>query len=170
MNEIWADIKGYEGLYQVSNFGRVKSLSMRNGAGTFPMERMLSQTDNGNGYLIVHLMKNNNRELKYVHRLVAEAFCDKGSGNCVNHIDFDKRNNVWTNLEWCTQGENVRYSAERMRMPKKVCKPTETGIKGIYKRGDRFRVVIHKKEYPSQKTLEDAVALRNKIIAEVGWL
>lgn len=165
MNEIWADIKGFEGFYQVSNFGRVKSLEMRNGCGTFPKERILTATDNGNGYLCVHLQLNNKRSPRYVHRLVAEAFCEKAPGcNVINHLDYDKKNNVWTNLQWCTQGDNVRYSAERMRHPRPWTK-AKTGEKGIYKRKGRYRIVVNKKEYPSRPTLEEAIAYRNAIIA-----
>lgn len=170
MQEIWANIEGFEGLYQVSNLGRVKSLKLRNGWGSFNIERILTSTDNGHGYLVVHLTRDKKMSPRYVHRLVAEAFCEKRAGCAyINHIDFDTKNNVSTNLEWCTQRENVAYSAERMRKPKKKSKPTETGEKGIYKRGDRYRVVVHKKEYPTQATLEAAIAFRDQIMAEAKW-
>lgn len=165
MSEIWADIKGFEGLYQVSNLGRVRTPCLRNGWGTFIKERIFVGWDNGNGYRCIHLWKDKKRYVRYIHRLVAEAFCERPPGcNVINHLDYDKTNNVWTNLQWCTQGDNVRYSAERMRHPRPWTK-AKTGEKGIYKRNGRYRVVVNRKEYPSRPTLEEAIAYRNAIIA-----
>lgn len=161
MNEIWKDIDGFDGLYQVSNLGRIKSNLLRNGWGTFKKETIMCQTDNGHGYLIVHLHKQNKRYSKYVHRLVAEAFCEKPEGcNVVNHIDFDKKNNEATNLEWCTTQANIHYSSNRM---KRKIKGT-TGEVCIYKIGDAFRVVVKGIEYKRQKTIEDAIALRDAVM------
>ena len=168
MNEIWKDIDGYDGQYQVSNLGRVKSTSLINGCGTFKRDLIISQTDNGHGYLIVQLHKEGKRRPRYVHRLVAEAFCEKRDGCfCVNHLDYNKKNNLWTNLEWCTTKENVQYSAERMKHPKNGTK-AKTGEKGIYKRRGKYRVVVNGKEYKPQNTIEEAVALRDAILLAEG--
>lgn len=108
MKEIWKDVKEYEGLYQVSNFGRVKSFP-RNG--TIKQERMLKQTIDNNGYLIVGLHKNNTAKKVCVHWLVANAFLPKKENDeVINHIDGNKLNNNLDNLERCTQKHNIRES------------------------------------------------------------
>ena len=105
MEEIWKDIKGYEGLYQVSNLGRVKSLK-------FGKERILKPGRKKIGYLIV-LLYDNNGICKWfrIHRLVAEAFIPNPNNLPeVNHKDEDKSNNRVSNLEWCTRQYNNEYS------------------------------------------------------------
>lgn len=76
MKEKWKRIAGYEESYEISNFGRVKSLTFRNGTTYRLKEKILSPTDNGKGYLIISLSKNTKRKNFYIHRLVAEAFLD----------------------------------------------------------------------------------------------
>lgn len=163
MEEIWKDIKGYEGLYQVSNFGRVKSLISK-GKILFMSTR--------SGYFIVNLCKKCKRVSKQVHRLVADAFINNPlNKNIVNHIDFDRKNNNVENLEWCTQKENVIWSSNRMR--KHRLKPmTNTNERYIIyrKSNNTYRVIIDRKEYKSQKTMEDAIKLRDKILKENGLL
>lgn len=127
-NEIWKPVKGYVNEYQISSFGRVKSLGrkkkykkhLRNK--TMIVER-LSKTriivpgDRPNGYLFVTLYNNGNRKIKSVHRLVAEAFIKKTRNvNVVNHKDFDKKNNMVENLEWCTGLENITHAINGNRM------------------------------------------------------
>lgn len=105
--EIWKDIEGYEGLYQVSNLGRVKSFP-RNG--TIKEERILKPNKVG-GYLQVALQNHKNRKYKKVHRLVAETFIPNLENKReVNHIDGDKTNNCVENLEWVTTSENQLHS------------------------------------------------------------
>lgn len=104
-DEIWRDIDGYEGLYQVSNFGRVKRFYK-----TKP-PRILKQSISQNGYPNVNLCKDNSRQLQLVHRLVATAFIPNPDGKPqINHRDGDKRNNHAGNLEWCTAKENQQHS------------------------------------------------------------
>lgn len=102
--EEWKDIKGYEGLYQVSNLGRVKAL---------PRNNILAPTINNRGYLKVRLSKQNKKATKYVHRLVAFAFpeiCGEWFEGCeINHKDENKLNNIATNLEICTHSYNSSY-------------------------------------------------------------
>lgn len=115
MEEIWKDIKGYEGLYQVSNLGRVKSLDYRH-KGT---SKVMSPGKQKNGYLNVGLWSGRKKETKYVHRLVAEAFVpNPNNWPEVNHKDECLTNNVASNLEWCTSEYNANYGTRNQRMSK----------------------------------------------------
>lgn len=164
--EIWKDIKNYEGLYQISSLGRVRSLLFRNGTTRKKQTKLLSQTNNGNGYLIVSLSKNKKRKNKYIHRLVAEAFIPNDKNyKIINHIDKNKQNNNVNNLEWCTQKYNVLYSIENLKKPKKTTH-TNTGEKYITyrKSSGRYRIIINRKEYKTTKTLEEAIKVRDKVL------
>ena len=117
MKEIWKDIEEYEGYYQVSNLGRIKSLSrekiMPNGTLCFTKERILSLNKNRNGYMSVSLYKNNKRETFRIHRLVAIAFIPNPNNlTDVNHKDENKENNCVDNLEWCDKSYNNRYGTK----------------------------------------------------------
>ena len=102
--EIWKPIINYEGLYEVSNLGRVKTLTK---PGFSFKPRLLRQRDNGFGYMQCQLMKNGKRNMMTVHRLVAQAFVPNPENKPqINHKDGDKRNNAVDNLEWCTNSEN----------------------------------------------------------------
>lgn len=104
MKEVWKDIKGYEGLYQVSNLGRVKSLHKGNEG------KIMNQTISKEGYLRVHLCKDGKKKTIDVHRLVAIAFIPNPDNlPCVNHKDEVKSNNVVTNIEWCSYSYNNKY-------------------------------------------------------------
>lgn len=136
-------------------------------------EHILTPTDNGSGYKIVSLHTKRSRINKYVHRLVAEHFLDNPLGKkYINHLDYDKSNNAVTNLEWCTQLENIAYSAEHMRKPKKKCRYTNTVEKYITERiynGNcaRYRVNIRNKGIDKIfKSLEEAVCFRNEVMRE----
>ena len=113
--EIWKPVKGYEGRYEVSNMGRVKSLGRyRYGkkGGTYAVkERILSNTICGAGYHRICMFMDGNRDYNLVHRLVAENFIpNTNHKDQVNHIDGDKWNNKVSNLEWVTQSENMIHS------------------------------------------------------------
>jgi len=100
--EIWKDIKGYEGLYQVSNYGRVRGLITSQGR----RKGILKPYDH-DGYKRINLYKNKKVKKYYVHRLVAQAFISNPNKYPeVNHKDGDKSNNHISNLEWCTSSQN----------------------------------------------------------------
>lgn len=121
MIEIWKDIEGYEGLYQVSNLGRVKTLKKEwlahHTAILTHEEKIIKPYPSHNGYLRVALSKDNKYHKFPVHRLVANAFIGKQPTpqHTINHKDFDRQNNRVDNLEWLTQKENALYSRENSR-------------------------------------------------------
>ena len=105
--EIWKPVVGYEGLYEVSNLGRVKSLPRKKCKGNILKPHI------NKGYEYVHLCKNGKSYYAKVHRVVAEAFLQTiPNKNHVNHIDGNKTNNAVSNLEWCTATENLKHARE----------------------------------------------------------
>lgn len=126
MKEIRKDIKGYEGLYQVSNLGRVKSFRGSTKFGK-PKEFILKPYLNNSGYCVVTLYIDSCKKHKFqVHRLVAEMFINNPQGlPCVNHKDEDKTNNCVSNLEWCTYQYNNNYGTARVRAVDTISKPIE---------------------------------------------
>ena len=121
IKEIWKPIKGYEGLYEISSLGRVKSLERyvaNNGGKYLIKERILKPTKNQYGYLYVVISKNNINKHKLIHRLVAETFIsNKHSKRTINHINGIKTDNTLENLEWCTHKHNNR-EARRLGLNK----------------------------------------------------
>lgn len=133
--EKWKDIKGFEGLYQISSQGRIKSFL----SGKW---KLRSIKDRSGDYLRINLYKGKGRETtKSVHRLVAEAFIpNPNKYPCINHIDMNKQNNNIENLEWCSYKENNKKAREqkpqiivgikkynRETKPKKICQFTLDG-------------------------------------------
>ena len=107
MQEIWKDISGYEGLYQVSNCGRVKSLNYNH----TKTGKVLCEKHHKSNYVTVVLCKNGVNKNKSIHTLVATAFIENPNNYpCVNHIDGNKRNNNVSNLEWCTHKQNIEHA------------------------------------------------------------
>lgn len=104
MEEIWKDVKGFEGKYQISNLGNVKSLNYAKTR----KEGIINPVKNKDGYLIIKLYSDK-CYTKLIHRLVAEAFIDIPKLE-VNHLNGNKADNRIENLEWCTHTENERYS------------------------------------------------------------
>ena len=117
-NEIWCDVKGYEGRYQVSNLGNVKSLNYR-GTGK---EKILRQGKNTWGYLFAVLCKNGEHKMYQVHRLILMTFnpVENMSELLVNHKDEDKTNNNLNNLEWCTKLYNNTYNDRHKKIGEKL--------------------------------------------------
>lgn len=117
MTEVWKDIKGFEGKYAVSNFGNVKRLECYKRCGvsgkTLLNERPMKLYKNHNGYYRVCLWGSGKHNMRFIHRLVAEAFLPKVDGKTqVNHIDGNKGNNSVANLEWVTSKENHIHASE----------------------------------------------------------
>lgn len=128
MEEIWKDIEGYEGLYQVSNIGNVRSFE----SDKFHKGRLLKPYKMKNGYLQVCLYSRGTKKKYLVHRLVAKAFI---ANIClfeqVNHIDEDKENNCVSNLEWCDSKYNINYGSHNYKVSTSNSKKVlciETGI------------------------------------------
>lgn len=144
MEEIWRDIKGYEGYYQVSNLGRVRSLDRyivnKKGERKHFTERYLTQVSRRD-YLGVTLSKNDKSKMFSTHILVAKAFIANPENKPeVNHIDGNKQNNKVDNLEWCTRSENELHAYKN----------------GLAKPSDRQKQVAKKyaKENYSKKVLQ----------------
>ena len=161
MKEEWKNIKGYDGLYQVSNKGRIKSFycnkCIHGNIKNVNRTRILEPFDNGSGYLVVGLTKNKKRKNYYIHRLVADAFIEnKDNKEEVNHIDFNKKNNSLENLEWVTSRENSIHAIEKIKKPRFSYK-TNTGYHHITYRKDKniYRVTFNKNNKSYEKTFKD---------------
>lgn len=118
--EIWKPVKGYEGLYEVSNKGNIKSLNY-NKTGN---EKVLRPADNGRGYLYVVISKNGERKNMLIHRAVAEVFLENPYNlPQVNHRDEDKTNNSVENIEFCSCKYNLEYSKVSQKAVEVTSKP-----------------------------------------------
>lgn len=171
--EEWKDIKGFEGKYQVSNLGNVRSLwrGKPSGRGKYvtkeiSIKELKKIKSNELGYQIVTLMDNGKRKRKQVHRLVAETFIPNPDNKPnVNHIDYNPSNNNVDNLEWCTQRENVLHSV--CHFHKRNYRKTNSGHSHIYKTNCNTYLVRLGKPRKSFKTLEEAIIYRDKLIKEM---
>lgn len=112
--EIWKDIRGYTGLYQISSWGRVWSVPRRaaNGYGVRKVGgRILRESKHVKGYMLVELNKSGTGTVKTVHRLVAKAFHKNPKRRkYINHLDGDKANNYYKNVAWCSATENMLHA------------------------------------------------------------
>lgn len=158
MIELWKDIVGYEGLYEVSNLGRVRSLDRWTGARNNKLRlvkgKLLKLYKQNGGYYIVDLyIAPNQRQHLLVHRLVAEAFIPNPDNlPQVNHKDEDKSNNIISNLEWCDHKYNNNYGTIRQRVK-------ETNIKnglwsGLSKREMRMIYYYRNRDKINQRRRE----------------
>ena len=159
MEEIFLDIKGFEGLYQISNKGRVKSLKNNK----TKKEKLLKLDINSNGYLQVDLYKNNKKKRFYIHRLVAQAFIENPNNyTYVNHKDECKTNNVVTNLEWCTNKYNSNYGTRNERIGKAlkgiIPKANPPKQVGAFKKGELVFTFPSTREAKRQGFIQGNVA------------
>lgn len=123
--EQWKDIEGYEGLYQISSYGRVKSL----GNDKTRKEKILTPHPNEIGYQRVGLRKNGKQKWERIHRLVAKAFIPNPNNYPqINHKDECKTNNAVENLEWCTSQYNNTYNGRHLKVGRKVAKTREKRV------------------------------------------
>ena len=118
MQEIWKDINEYEGKYQISNLGRVKSLNYARRK----QERILKPgIQKKTGYISVTLLKERKKKTKTIHRLVAETFIPNPENlHQINHKDENKQNNCVDNLEWCSAKYNSNYGHRNEKISKKL--------------------------------------------------
>jgi hypothetical protein len=111
--EVFRPVKGYEGLYEVSNTGKVASLNYN----STKQRKLLVPQKCTNGYFFVMLSRNHKQKMKYIHRLVAEAFVPNPNGlPQVNHLNENKRDNRTENLQWVSARENLNYGTRNQRI------------------------------------------------------
>ena len=151
--EVWRDVNGYEGLYQVSSEGRVKSLKRK----MRKNERILKPTYDGRGRLYVDLCAGGKRKRHKVHRLVCKAFHENPDNKPeVNHINENASDNRACNLEWCTRIENVNHGTRTERAAKTQSKPV-----GQYTRdGELIKI------WPSAREAERQIGFRHGYICQ----
>ena len=151
MSEEWRPVVGYEGLYEVSSYGRVRSLDRYDERNCFREGRILKLYTSRVGYLRVQLSLNSKKKMYLVHRLVAEAFIPNPDNLPeVNHLDEDKTNNRVENLEFCDRKYNINFGTRKDKV-------RNTAIKNGYwlNLNDEERKIYHneyqKKYYLSKK-------------------
>ena len=161
MNEVWKGIKGYEGKYQISSFGRVKSLKDKYGN---YREKILKQKKDDLGYYRINLYKFYKSKTFLVHRLVAEAFIENPNNyKEVNHRDENPSNNKVDNLEWCTAEYNVNYGTRNKRVSEKM--------KGRYKgsnhpKARKVQCVTTGKKFSCIKEAAEYYSINRKCISD----
>ena len=115
-SEVWKDVVGFEGLYRVSDKGKVHSVARKDSIGRKCGGRMLTPRYDKDGYLRVTLHKNGKHKTRFIHRLVAGAFVPNPNGYSeINHRDENKVNNYANNLEWCTREYNNNHGTRSER-------------------------------------------------------
>lgn len=155
MQEVWKPVVGYEGIYEVSNLGRIKSIP-RNGTANF--ERILKPSKSNVGYFHLSFSKNNIIQTKNIHVVVAEAFLNHVSkkGIVVDHIDNNKTNNKLDNLRILSHRENIIRGNR-----------SNTKNNNIYKVKDKYRVIVLSKHIGYYNTIEDAINSRDNALKNI---
>ena len=117
--EIWIDIEGYEGIYKVSNYGRVLSVERKDRSGFLRNSKILTQEKTKRGYYRVRLSKDMETKKFSVHTLVGNAFVPNPNNfNLINHKDENPENNFYKNLEWCSHKYNLNYGNHNKKVAK----------------------------------------------------
>lgn len=133
INEIWKDIPNYEGLYQISNIGNIKTLNYKK----TKKEKILKQRLDKYGYKYIKLSKNGKQTYYLIHRLVAQVFVlNPNNLPQINHKDENRTNNVYSNLEWC----NCIYNNNYGNRNKKIQKALSKRIKQLDKNGNVIKI------------------------------
>lgn len=168
MKEIWKDIKDYEGVYQISNFGNIRSLNriIKDKNKTYLLHGKILKLGIRNKYKVINLHKNNIRKSFQVHRLVAEAFIPNPDNLAiVNHIDENPINNNVKNLEWCSQKHNVNHSKHKLYHTKNAKLSNITNEKYINVKNNKYRVKIKQIKIESYfDNLQDAILYRDLML------
>ena len=163
--ERWKELKGYEGLYQISDKGRVLSVARNTTKGG--IRKAVPDKD---GYLCVDLFKNNKRKNCKIHRLVALSFLEKEDGkNIVNHKDENKQNNCVENLEWCDVEYNNTYNHRQekinARKRKPICGVATDGTKVFFPSVSEASKQLH----ISRRNIQFALSGKQKTAGEYRW-
>lgn len=141
MEEIWKPVVGYEGFYEVSSMGRVKSLERKDCLGRTVKERILKQAVTHDGYLRVGLYAGGKLKTLKIHRLVCEAFNDNRDEKPeVNHINEDKTDNRASNLEWCTRTWNNNHGTRNERAAKSIAKALSKPVGQYTRDGELVKI------------------------------
>lgn len=169
MEEIWKDVQDYEGLYQVSNLGRVKSVDRKSNNGHTLKGKILKCLFDKDYYAKVGLCCMGKRRNFFIHRLVAQSFLGNiGNFPIVNHIDEDKTNNLVDNLEWCTIKYNNNYGTrlERATVSNDHKKLASYNNKKIYGKNLKSGETIH---FSSIKQASEYLNTTANSIGRVLW-
>lgn len=178
IQETWKDIPNYEGIYQISNYGRVKALAKDivwcKGNIKHQDEMIMKPMVNHNGYLRIALCNKDHKYKKFpIHQLVATAFIGKKPSpkHVVNHKDFNRKNNFVSNLEWVTQRENSIYSRNNCKSARLNNVSSNTGEHYIYYSRNKYRVSVEiLGKYianKSFKTIEEAIRYRDLVLGDI---
>ena len=166
--EVWKDIKGYEGYYKISNIGRVKRLDVVDKNPKYNGHRVIKggirkTTIQKSGYKSVMLSKEGNTKRYLVHRLVAEAFIpNPNKYSVVNHIDGNKINNFYLNLEWCTHSYNLKHAHNN-----NLIKNNDKAIKAMIKKNKKQVICIDNLQiYESLTTISNIFGYSQGYICE----
>lgn len=165
-NEIWKPIKDYEGLYEISNYGRIKSLSRKSKTKIIKDEKILKTFKRHTGYIQAKLSKKSKLYNPIVSRIVAEAFLEKPSYKCVtNHIDCVRDNNHVDNLEWISQSQNTRYAFLKGNKSQKGEKNNRSKL--TMEKVNEIRKFKQNNDHLSQQEIADHFNLKRENVKDI---